>query len=70
MMIICTYLAFVICKVLTKHIQDVGVCYDLEIPDRRKCDTTKGSDDRVYVKYDDFTFYPKYIVSYNVPRRC
>lgn len=57
-------LAFVICKVLTKHIEEVDVCYDLEIPDNLRCDTTSANDDYVYVKYDDHTFYPKFIVSY------
>jgi len=59
-------LAFVICKVLTKRVQRVmGVNYDLEIPVNTSYDTTLGNGRQVYVKYDDYNFYPEFIVNYS-----
>lgn len=58
-------LAFIICKVLTKEIETVGINYNLEVPNNLESDTTLGNRGQVYVKYDDYNFYPKYIVHYS-----
>lgn len=55
--------AFVIFDVIVKKIQRIGVSYDLDIPYKEN-DTTVGAKGRVYVKYDDYHFYPKFIVYY------
>eukprot|EP00102_Acyrthosiphon_pisum_P018324 XP_008190031.1 PREDICTED: poly [ADP-ribose] polymerase 12-like isoform X2 [Acyrthosiphon pisum] len=56
--------AFVVVKVLVKKFETTGINYDLEIPSTN-CDTTLGNEGNVYVKYDDHTFIPKYIVHYS-----
>lgn len=38
--------------------------YDLSVPSNEKYDTTSGNVEQVHVKYDDYSFYPKYIVYY------
>lgn len=57
--------AFVILKVLMKNVEKLGICYDLQVPKKLECDTTSGNDNSVYVKYDDNTFYPTFIVYYS-----
>lgn len=57
-------LAFLICKVLTKNIEEVSISYNLNVP-TNKYDTTSGNNGRVYVKFDDYSFYPEYIVYYS-----
>ncbi|XP_060843059.1 protein mono-ADP-ribosyltransferase PARP12-like [Rhopalosiphum padi] len=57
--------AFIIAKVLVKNIKTTGINYSLEIPPTNDCDTTLGNGEYVYVKYDDNTFYPEYIVHYS-----
>ncbi|VVC34070.1 Poly(ADP-ribose) polymerase, catalytic domain [Cinara cedri] len=55
---------FVVCKVLMSVIQNLYLAnYNLKIPSDGY-DTTLGNNGQVYVKYDDFTFYPKYIIYY------
>jgi len=58
-------LAFLIVKVLVKKTETTGINYGLEIPSTNGCDTTLGNNGNVYVKYDDHTFYPEYIVHYS-----
>lgn len=65
LMNLCMILAFVIFKVLLKIVEKVNVNYHLEVPESIECDTTSGNDGSVYVKYDDYNFYPEYIVYYN-----
>jgi len=60
---ICVVLAFLICKVLTKKIENVDVNYDLQIPSSGY-DTTLSNSEMVFVKYDDYTYYPEFIVYY------
>lgn len=55
-------LAFVICKVLVKNIEKTGVNYDLKVPHLNN-DTTLANN-VVFVKYDDYNFYPEFIVHY------
>ncbi|XP_025192386.1 poly [ADP-ribose] polymerase 12-like, partial [Melanaphis sacchari] len=57
--------AFIIAKVLVKNIEATSINYFLEIPSKNDCDTTLGNGNYVYVKYDDNTFYPEYIVHYS-----
>ncbi|CAI6367450.1 unnamed protein product [Macrosiphum euphorbiae] len=57
--------AFIIARVLVRKIEETGIDYDLEIPSTNDCDTTLRNDGNVYVKYDDNTFYPEYIVHYS-----
>ncbi|XP_022172432.1 poly [ADP-ribose] polymerase 12-like [Myzus persicae] len=57
--------AFIIAKVLVKKTEITGVNYHLEIPSTKDCDTTVGNGGQVFVKYDDNTFYPEYIVHYS-----
>lgn len=58
-------LAFVIFDVLTKNIEEMtGINYDLAVPENEENDTTLGNDGMVFVKYDDFQMYPKFIVNY------
>ncbi|XP_029347585.1 protein mono-ADP-ribosyltransferase PARP12-like [Acyrthosiphon pisum] len=56
--------AFMICKVLTKKIEVVDVNYDLDVPTKCENDTSLSKTGKVYVKYDDNTFYPEFIVYY------
>lgn len=58
-------LAFLIVKVLVKTFERTAINYDLNIPTTNDCDTTVGNGGSVYVKYDDNTFYPEYIVHYS-----
>jgi len=58
-------LAFLIVKVLVKKFETTDINYHLEIPMTDDCDTTVGNGGSVYVKYDDNTFYPEYIVHYS-----
>ncbi|VVC39846.1 Poly(ADP-ribose) polymerase, catalytic domain [Cinara cedri] len=56
--------AFIICKVLMRAVQSIHyVNYSLKIP-CEGYDTTSGNRGNVIVKYDDYTFYPEYIVYY------
>ncbi|XP_026811227.1 protein mono-ADP-ribosyltransferase PARP14-like [Rhopalosiphum maidis] len=57
--------AFIIAKVLVKNFETTGINYNLEIPPKNDCDMTLGNGEYVYVKYDDNTFYPKYLVHYS-----
>lgn len=60
-------LAFVIFKVLTMNIEKLnGYNYNLKVPENEECDTTLGNNGMVYVKYDDYQFYPKFIVDYRL----
>lgn len=55
--------AFVVFRVLVKNIEYIsGICYNLRVPTETTYDTTVGNVGRVYVKYDDYQFYPEYIV--------
>lgn len=55
--------AFIICKVLVQNIQDVSVNYSLNmIPNF--FDTALSKNGMVYVKFNDYEFYPQYIVYY------
>lgn len=66
---LCTILAMVMCKVLTRAVQDMfSTNYNLEVPDVYY-DTTLGNNGSVTVKYDDYTFYPKYIIYYSMNSR-
>lgn len=58
------FLAFIICKVLTKKIERIGISYGLNVPNNEN-DTTLGNG-QVFVKYDDYNFYPQFIVFYSV----
>lgn len=53
----------IICKVLMNKVQKVGVSYGLKIPDIQY-DTTLSNGGVVYVKYDDYSFYPEFVVKY------
>lgn len=53
-----------ICKVLTKKVQGGG-WYGKKVPRNKKCDTTSGFKGKVFVKYDDNSFYPEYMVYYS-----
>jgi len=55
-------LALIIFKVLVKNIQKINVNYNLKVPTDVKYDTTSGNNGNVIVKYDDYNFYPEYIV--------
>lgn len=57
-------IAFVICKVLVREIEKTPMNYNLLIPNTPTCDTTLGNNDQVYVKYDDYSFIPMYVVLY------
>lgn len=50
---------------LIKKIEVVGVNYDLDVPKKCENDTSMSKTGKVYVKYDDNTFYPEFIVYYN-----
>lgn len=52
--------AFIICRVLVQRIKDVD-CYELDIIPSFY-DTAKSRNGMVYVKFNDFEFYPQYIV--------
>lgn len=55
--------AFIICRVLVQRIKDVKVSYGLNmIPSFY--DTAKSINGMVYVKFNDYEFYPQYIVYY------
>lgn len=55
--------AFVVFRVLIKNIEYIsGIHYNLRVPSENTYDTTVGNVGRVYVKYDDFQFYPEFIV--------
>jgi len=47
-----------------KRVQKVGIRYGLQIPKTTNYDTTSGNNKNVYVKYDDYNFYPEFIVYY------
>lgn len=42
----------------------VDVNYSLNVPTDLKNDTSLSKNGKVYVKYDDFSFYPEFIVYY------
>lgn len=44
-------------------IESVCVNYNLDVPSYVQY-TTIGNNECVYVKYDDFSFYPEYVVYY------
>lgn len=52
-----------VCKVLVKCVEETHVNYDLEVPRNVKNDTTLANN-VFYVKYDDYSFYPEFIVRY------
>lgn len=58
-------LAFVICRVFMKNIEYTGVSYGTQVPRNIFNDTTLSYNNYVYVKYEDYSFYPEYIVYYN-----
>lgn len=62
--------AFVICKVLMKKHENVSVNYELKIPSNVENDTVKGNGGSVTVKFDDYTFYPQFIVYYTDFESC
>lgn len=55
--------AFIICRVLVQRIKDVHVNYNLNIIPNY-FDTAKSKNGMVYVKFNDYEFYPQYIVNY------
>lgn len=61
-------LALIIFKVLVKSIECTDVNYNLSVPKNIVNDTTLDFNNRVYVKYDDYKFYPEFIVYYNGSR--
>lgn len=58
-------LALMIFKVLVKQIEHTHVNYSLSVPNNIENDTTLDFGNNVYVKYDDYKFYPEFIVYYN-----
>ncbi|XP_025412575.1 uncharacterized protein LOC112685020 isoform X2 [Sipha flava] len=55
--------AFIICRVLVQKIKDISVNYGLNmIPN--SFDTALSKNGMVYVKFNDYEFYPQYIVYY------
>lgn len=55
--------ALVICRVLVQKTIDVKVNYSLDmIPNN--FDTAKSTNGMVYVKFNDYEFYPQYVVYY------
>lgn len=58
-------LALIIFKVLVKSIEGTDVNYNLSVPKNIENDTTLDSNNKVHVKYDDYKFYPEFIVYYN-----
>lgn len=55
--------AFVVFRVLVKNREYIpGIRYGLRVPSETTYDTTVGNMGKVFVKYDDFQFYPEYIV--------
>lgn len=58
--------AFIICDVLTKNVKRV---YDNKDENPDSYDTYLSFNDYVYVKFEDFTFYPKYVLYYTQPDR-
>lgn len=55
--------ALIICRVLVQRIKNVRVNYNLNVvPDFY--DTAKSRNGMVYVKFNDYEFYPQYIVNY------
>lgn len=55
--------AFIICRVLVQRIKEFKECYGLNIiPDYY--DTGKSKNGMVYVKFNDYEFYPQYIIYY------
>lgn len=59
------FIAFLICKVLIKRVESVGKSYYLQVPKINHNDTTLDKFGKVYVKYDDYHFYPELIISYS-----
>lgn len=57
--------AFIICDVLLSSKENVGDNGN-EAPDN-DVDTFQSHNGYVYVKFDDFTFYPKYALYYDKP---
>ncbi|CAH1714505.1 uncharacterized protein LOC114132177 isoform X3 [Aphis gossypii] len=55
--------AFIICRVLVQNIKDVSVNYHLNVIPNI-FDTAKSTNGMVYVKFNDYEFYPQYIVYY------
>lgn len=55
--------AFIICRVLVQSIKDVSVNYHLNVIPNI-FDTAKSTNGMVYVKFNDYEFYPQYIVYY------
>lgn len=55
--------AFIICRVLVQRIKDVNVNYNLNVIPN-VFDTAKSLNGMVYVKFNDYEFYPQYIVYY------
>lgn len=55
--------AFIICRVLVQRIKDVKVNYSLNVVPNF-FDTAKSKNGMVYVKFNDYEFYPQYIVYY------
>lgn len=48
-----------------KNIEQVGIRYGMKVPRNIYNDTTLSLNQYVYVKYDDYNFYPEYTVYYN-----
>lgn len=55
--------AFIICRVLIQRIKDVKVNYSLDMVPNY-FDTAKSTNGMVYVKFNDYEFYPQYVVYY------
>ncbi|XP_065213371.1 uncharacterized protein LOC135840673 [Planococcus citri] len=56
--------AFIICDVLVGDLALTNSCATIPAG---KCDTHRSTNGHVYVKYEDFTFYPKYALYYDKP---
>lgn len=55
--------AFIICRVLVQKVKEVKVNYGLDVL-HNYYDTAKSKSGMVYVKFNDYEFYPQYIVYY------
>lgn len=55
--------AFMICRVLIQRTKEINVDYSLNVVPNHY-DTAKSKNGMVYVKFNDYEFYPQYIVYY------
>lgn len=60
-----TFTAFIICKVLLKKKEHANFNCGLKIPENINNDTIVSYNSLVYVKFDDYYFYPQFIAFYS-----